>query len=661
MAKVKRFGGKAWGNALGGHKLQNRVGGRFSSGFAGGRKSARQLRSTPYSQLTPAARRAKYLESKKAEQKKVKRKATAKKVAKTAAVGAVVAGVAAYSARRGFQGSSNPRVGARQIVPRQAKPGSVPHIPRQISPSLTAKSALSTSRRSQAPAPAVSASVNPAPAVVLGPMHGPAEEPRYGVAVKALASLGTAASVAQQAATVKRSVAEISKPQKVGQQGTAPGVEHDRQIVGKTPGIAEGGQLALFDVTRTPLPGGKSDGDDKKSKKASKKKSSGEQLSLFSMVTDPEPNVSTRSERWDAIDHSSAGPLMGDDYDLHDPRGEYGSGQFGKNHAVHQILTANQQMPTPKKKRDRTAGKVISMDGGGEDETGSRFFESLMQPRERNSGRKRGTQPVVVSDSTPEGLYDVKFPKSGGSLVPLKLPANNMSRVYPETSPVDYPDEERGYFDDPTLRAKLAEDKKVAWEMDLGAKPGGNVHKRAKGGDLQGPLASVDPTVSLYRTIEKMNYEWIPNHTEETVTNLAGLTGVPAVSPRSGDRMVSITSLDLAPDKKSQRALDRAEYRRQGYGSYADIDTRERRAARVQDNRESQYKSGPVKRGRAAPINRPTSIRRSQASAGDVASPEEMTALQMKRLRYETAQTWSKSKKSKLGKRSNSNWGGVVI
>jgi hypothetical protein len=90
----------AWGNALGGYKLQNRVGGKFASGFSG-RSSTKKLLSTPYSDLSPAARRAKYLESTKREAKSKKRKGRAKKVAVTAAAIGAVGAVGFVANKRG--------------------------------------------------------------------------------------------------------------------------------------------------------------------------------------------------------------------------------------------------------------------------------------------------------------------------------------------------------------------------------------------------------------------------------------------------------------------------------------------------------------------------------------------------------------------------------
>lgn len=98
MAKVRK--GMAWGNALGGYKLQNRVGGKFASGFSG-RSSAKKLLNTPYGDLSPAARRAKYLESTKREAKSKKRKSRAKKVAVTAAAIGAVGAVGYVANKRG--------------------------------------------------------------------------------------------------------------------------------------------------------------------------------------------------------------------------------------------------------------------------------------------------------------------------------------------------------------------------------------------------------------------------------------------------------------------------------------------------------------------------------------------------------------------------------
>lgn len=92
---AKRIGG-AWGNALGGYRLQNRVGGKFSSGFAG--KSSKALSKTK----TPAnsrQRRAQYLEGKRKEAVRKKRNSNIRKVAAGAiVVGAV--GAAGYAAHR---------------------------------------------------------------------------------------------------------------------------------------------------------------------------------------------------------------------------------------------------------------------------------------------------------------------------------------------------------------------------------------------------------------------------------------------------------------------------------------------------------------------------------------------------------------------------------
>lgn len=95
---------KKWGNALGGYAKQNRKGGKFSSGFAG-----QSIKGAPRIGSTPAQRRAQYLEGKRKEALKTKRKATVKKVAKTAVVvGVVGAGAYAVSRNKGVQrGATN--------------------------------------------------------------------------------------------------------------------------------------------------------------------------------------------------------------------------------------------------------------------------------------------------------------------------------------------------------------------------------------------------------------------------------------------------------------------------------------------------------------------------------------------------------------------------
>lgn len=88
---------RKWGNALGGYKTQNRKGGKFASGFAG--KSISGSAKLTKANSTPAQRRAQYLEGKRKEAQKIKRKQTTKKVVKTAAVVGAV-GVGAYAVSR---------------------------------------------------------------------------------------------------------------------------------------------------------------------------------------------------------------------------------------------------------------------------------------------------------------------------------------------------------------------------------------------------------------------------------------------------------------------------------------------------------------------------------------------------------------------------------
>ena len=100
--------GKAWGNALGGYKLQNRVGGKFASGFSGSSKKVTKVK-TPSGRSTPAQRRAQYLDGKRKEAQRAKRKKTVKKAATAAAVVGVVGG-AAYAAHR----SGNLKISAKR-------------------------------------------------------------------------------------------------------------------------------------------------------------------------------------------------------------------------------------------------------------------------------------------------------------------------------------------------------------------------------------------------------------------------------------------------------------------------------------------------------------------------------------------------------------------
>ena len=82
--------GKAWGNALGGYKIQNRRGGKFASGFAGVSVSAGKSK-----RVSKGKRR--YQEHKKSE-----RRRKAKKVAKVAGT-AVVVGASIYGANKLYE------------------------------------------------------------------------------------------------------------------------------------------------------------------------------------------------------------------------------------------------------------------------------------------------------------------------------------------------------------------------------------------------------------------------------------------------------------------------------------------------------------------------------------------------------------------------------
>lgn len=99
---------RKWGNALGGYKLQNRKNGKFASGFAG--KSISGSAKLTKANSTPGQRRAQYLEGKRKEAQRIKRKQTAKKVVKTAAVVGAV-GVGAYAVSKS-QAASDFKTGA---------------------------------------------------------------------------------------------------------------------------------------------------------------------------------------------------------------------------------------------------------------------------------------------------------------------------------------------------------------------------------------------------------------------------------------------------------------------------------------------------------------------------------------------------------------------
>lgn len=99
---VRRALGRAWGNALGGYKSQNRSkGGQFSSGFSGSVGSASITR------MSPGQRRAQYLQKKKKEQRK-------KTVVKVAGVAGAVAlgGAVAYKNRESIGNA----LGSRDLV-----------------------------------------------------------------------------------------------------------------------------------------------------------------------------------------------------------------------------------------------------------------------------------------------------------------------------------------------------------------------------------------------------------------------------------------------------------------------------------------------------------------------------------------------------------------
>lgn len=107
--------GRAWGNALGGYKFQNRRGGKFTSGFTGAFISApkstkKRGKKSTNARMTKGQRR--YAEYKKAERKK-KIKSTAKKVA--------VVGVVAGVGYAGYRYNKSANLAANKGKPPRAK------------------------------------------------------------------------------------------------------------------------------------------------------------------------------------------------------------------------------------------------------------------------------------------------------------------------------------------------------------------------------------------------------------------------------------------------------------------------------------------------------------------------------------------------------------
>lgn len=237
--------GKAWGNALGGYKLQNRVGGKFASGFSGLSKGAKKSVSSKKRKSTPGQRRADYLESKAKRERSVKRKKTAKKVATTAVVVGAVGGAAYVANKNGNLSFDN----------RQGPFGKT----RKIGATLKVKGSSATigvKKDSTTNSATLGASLQSGPN---GAVHRMSKSVQYKKGQTAVAPIPAtkvtakgrdyvkdvvrgasgAATVASSAVVVQKSIREMSAPQQVDQHGLGRRNEIAPQPMASSRSLAE--------------------------------------------------------------------------------------------------------------------------------------------------------------------------------------------------------------------------------------------------------------------------------------------------------------------------------------------------------------------------------------------------------------------------------------
>lgn len=245
--------GKAWGNALGGYRLQNRVGGKFSSGFGGGSKGSRAA-TVAKRASTPAQRRAQYLDGRRVAEGKAKRNKKIKNVAKAAAVVGVV-GAAGYAAHKSGAISGGNRDGVASVKVKLGKKSGSAAVDYGFVksaraggnftvyagqknkefrvPSVDAKMAARKNRKADATRPKSwipddfrqSGTANPSPATKSKNRRSYGEDILKGVAMTS--------AVAKSASDIQKGVRAISGPKKTDEHGIG-----ERNQLAQSPVIA---------------------------------------------------------------------------------------------------------------------------------------------------------------------------------------------------------------------------------------------------------------------------------------------------------------------------------------------------------------------------------------------------------------------------------------
>lgn len=192
---VRRARGKAWGNALGGYKKQKRVGGKFSSGFVG---------SVGSPSLTPAARRAQFVERKSVRDR---RRKTAKKVA-------IGAGVVALGAGAAYAAGQSPTIRKKVVEGRLAAGLSADVARQHVIPSVKGHAKVKSEFVKKKAAKAQDV-VNAADASTK----------------KALTISATAVTAINNVEKVNKSIKRLTGKEEVGQTGVGRAVEAPRALM----------------------------------------------------------------------------------------------------------------------------------------------------------------------------------------------------------------------------------------------------------------------------------------------------------------------------------------------------------------------------------------------------------------------------------------------
>lgn len=205
---ARKARGRAWGNALGGYKKQKRVGGKFSSGFVG---------SVGSPSLTPAARRAQFVERKSVRDR---RRKTAKKVA-------IGAGVVALGAGAAYAAGQSPTIRKKVVEGRLAAGLSADVARQHVIPSVKGHAKVKSEFVKKKAAKAQDV-VNAADASTK----------------KVLTISATAVTAINNVEKVKKSVERLTGKEEVWQTGVGRAVDHETRVISHGPDTAEQMRLA---------------------------------------------------------------------------------------------------------------------------------------------------------------------------------------------------------------------------------------------------------------------------------------------------------------------------------------------------------------------------------------------------------------------------------